>query len=555
MLTDALPFYRRAVPIDVGTIVLPITVLLWLGVQSFERQRLAVATLTAEKLDSAVQSETLAAATSALSDPDRMHPVAKFFFVIENGVVTRPALRAPPPRDGPAAFAEAERLELELHRPDSALVQYQKLAANPAFTPLALSRVARVLSNLGREDGARETWRRLAEDFPDARDLADRPFGIVAAIHAGRTAGLAERIVTGRWELAADQANFFLSILGTPPGTAAYLERFRFAEELSAGFKPGHAVRSGEIEAYRFADHQVIYTSDGADPIIGLLVDPVWSSALRERKTLELGVGDFRQPEKLLYAGALAVVLLVLSAGAFLLWRDVSRQADMSRLRSEFVNGVSHELKTPITLVRLYGETLLRQPLLRDDEQREFYRIITRESARLGRLVDQILSFSRLERGTAAYALTEGDVAPVIAGVVEDYSEWLQQAGFAMTRMIPAETPPIRFDPAAISQAVINLLDNAVKYSGDARDIAVRLDSDATQVRLEVSDWGVGIPKDEHARIFERFYRSPNGSAKGGYGLGLCIVRHIMDAHGGRAEVESEPGHGSTFRLIFPVAS
>jgi two-component system phosphate regulon sensor histidine kinase PhoR len=206
--------------------------------------------------------------------------------------------------------------------------------------------------------------------------------------------------------------------------------------------------------------------------------------------------------------------------------------------------------------VRLYGETLLRQSALRDDERREFYRIITRESARLGRLVDQILSFSRLDRGTSGYNLTEGDLAPVIEGVVDDYAEWLQKAGFIVTRMIPGETPPVRFDPAAISQAVINLLDNAIKYSGDARDIAVRLGSEGRQVSLEISDHGMGVPREDHSRIFERFYRSSNGAGKGGYGLGLFMVRHIMDAHGGRAEVvESEPGRGSTFRLVFPVAS
>lgn len=548
-----MPFYRRAVPIYVGTIVLPITLLLWLGVQSFERQRQAVATLTAEKLEAAVEAETVAAATRALSD--RAEPIAKVFFVIENGVVTRPALHAPPPREAPAGFAEAERLELELRRPDLALGLYQKLVRNPAFSPLALNRVARVLSKLGEEEKARETWRRLAETFPDARDLADRPFGIVAAINAGRTAGLAERIVSGTWELAADQADFFLSTLGRPPGADRYLERFRFAEELSTQFKPPRALRVGEIDSYRFANNRVFYTAGNAGPIVGLLVDPAWTDALRKQKAIELGIGNSRQPEKLLYAGALAVVLLVLSAGAFLLWRDVSRQADISRLRSEFVDGVSHELKTPITLVRLYGETLLRQPALSDGERRDFYRIITRESGRLGRLVDQILSVSRLDHGSGGYDLKAGDIVPVIAGVVDDYSEWLQQAGFVVSRRIPIETPPIRFDAAAISQALINLLDNAVKYSGDARDIGVRLDSRATEVRLEVSDRGVGIPREEHARIFERFYRSPHGAGKGGYGLGLFMVRHIMDAHGGRAEVDSEPGRGSTFRLVFPVAS
>jgi two-component system phosphate regulon sensor histidine kinase PhoR len=112
----------------------------------------------------------------------------------------------------------------------------------------------------------------------------------------------------------------------------------------------------------------------------------------------------------------------------------------------------------------------------------------------------------------------------------------------------------VRFDPAALYQAVINLLDNAVKYSGESREIAVRLDVRADSVAFEVEDRGVGVPASEQKKIFDRFYRVANGSGKGGYGLGLFMVRHIMEAHGGRAEVESEPGRGSRFRLVFPLA-
>jgi two-component system phosphate regulon sensor histidine kinase PhoR len=205
--------------------------------------------------------------------------------------------------------------------------------------------------------------------------------------------------------------------------------------------------------------------------------------------------------------------------------------------------------------VRLYGETLLRHRSLDDDQRTEFDRIITRESARLGRLVDQILTFSRVEQGNERYELAEGDVAPVIAGIVDDYGEWLEQSGFEVTRTIPAETPPVRFDSAAISQAVINLLDNAAKYSGSARTIAIRLEPRDSRVSFEVQDHGVGIAAADQDHIFERFYRAQSGTGEGGYGLGLFMVRHIMEAHGGRAEVDSAPGRGSTFRLIFPIAA
>jgi len=253
-----------------------------------------------------------------------------------------------------------------------------------------------------------------------------------------------------------------------------------------------------------------------------------------------------------IYGGAIALVLVILSAGVGLLLRDIAREARTNRLRSDFVSSVSHELKTPITLIRLYSETLLRPDAFREEDRDGFYSIIVRESERLGRLVDRILTFSRVERGDQVYNLEEGDVAPVIARVVEDYREYLERAGFRLERALAPSAPPVRFDAGALSQAVVNLLDNAVKYSGESREIAVRLGAENGCVTLEVEDHGLGIPAAERERIFGRFYRVPNGSGKGGYGLGLFLVRHIMDAHGGRVDVDSEPGRGSRFRLMFP---
>src|SRR4029077_2360309 len=125
----------------------------------------------------------------------------------------------------------------------------------------------------------------------------------------------------------------------------------------------------------------------------------------------------------------------------------------------------------------------------------------------------------------------------VVARVVEDYREYLERAGFSLQEAVPEDAPFVRFDPAALSQALVNLIDNAVKYSGDSRDIAVRLAASNGSVAIEMEDHGVGIAATEQQKIFERFYRVANGSGKGGYGLGLFLVRHIMDAHGGRAEV------------------
>lgn len=151
---------------------------------------------------------------------------------------------------------------------------------------------------------------------------------------------------------------------------------------------------------------------------------------LRRRLRNDLNVADTGRQAVAFYGGALAVALLVLSAGMVVLLRDLSRDARMNQLRSDFVNGVTHELKTPITIMRLYGETLLRQRDLGEAERRDFYRVIGRESTRLGRMVDQVLTFSRVERGDIQYDMQDGDLAPVVAGIVDDYSDWLEHVGF-----------------------------------------------------------------------------------------------------------------------------
>jgi signal transduction histidine kinase len=543
--------YRRAVLIYIATIVVPTCGLLWLGIQSFERQRQALAALTAERLAAELETRTHEAAESAFAQGNL--PIAQYFFSIEHGLVVRPALHAPPPLPVPREFFEAEHQELDLSQPRVALESYRKLLASHKTESLALSRIARCLVKLGREDEARVVWRRLAVSYPGDRDLSNRPYGIVAAIEAGDTAGLYEKIAAGHWDLAADQAEYFLSRLD-PNRTTPYLDQFRFARELSEQFRPQSPLRENEIYTYAFGARRVFYRADGPDRISGFAANVDWiDHTLRPQVARELGITDTAKRDLGVYGTALALVLMILSAGVILLLRDLSREARTNRLRSDFVSSVSHELKTPITLIRLYSETLLRPSGFPEEERRDFYRIIMRESERLGRLVDQIQTFSRVARGDQTYKFEEGDLAPAIARIVDDYREFLERAGFHVQRALAESAPAVRFDAAALSQAVVNLLDNAVKYSGQSRDIAVRLGVEDGSVIFEVEDHGVGIPAAEQNKIFERFYRVSNGSGKGGYGLGLFLVRHIMEAHGGRAEVESELGRGSRFRLAFPV--
>ena len=149
--------------------------------------------------------------------------------------------------------------------------------------------------------------------------------------------------------------------------------------------------------------------------------------------------------------------------------------------------------------------------------------------------------------------MQEGDLEPVIARTVDLYAQYLQRRGFRIEADLEPHVPTVLFDADAVCEAALNLLDNAAKYSGKSKLIGVRLRSEDNRVIFEAEDHGIGIPAGEQEKIFQRFYRGRAGAEKGGYGLGLFLVKHIMDAHGGKVEFESENGRGSRFRLIFPV--
>jgi signal transduction histidine kinase len=249
-------------------------------------------------------------------------------------------------------------------------------------------------------------------------------------------------------------------------------------------------------------------------------------------------------------AGALlAAILLVL--------RVASREVKLSAMKSDFVSNVSHELRTPLASIRVFGEFLRLGRVTEPDKVREYGEYIETESRRLTRLVNNILDFSRIESGRKAYSFREADLGEVVRSAVDTFAVRVRGAGFTIGLQLPVEPlPPIRVDADAIDQAVCNLLDNAVKYSGDSRVVEVSVAPRDGAVAVAVADRGIGIPRDEQQRIFERFHRVGTGLVHEvrGAGLGLAIVRHVVRAHGGRVEVESEAGRGSTFTIVLPVS-
>jgi signal transduction histidine kinase len=246
---------------------------------------------------------------------------------------------------------------------------------------------------------------------------------------------------------------------------------------------------------------------------------------------------------------------LMLLAGLVLVWANVRRELRLSRLKSDFVANVSHELKTPLALIRLFAETLELGRVPSGEKKHQYYRIIHKESRRLTQLINNILDFSRIEAGRKEYRFVRGDPAAVVRDVVDAYRFQIEQHGFSLSLAVADDLPEMEIDPEALSQALINLLNNAIKYSLNEKAIAVSARRDGDRVLVSVSDRGIGIPKGEQKRIFEKFYRVETSvvHTTKGSGLGLALVQHIAEAHGGRVEVASAPGEGSTFTLSLPV--
>ena len=246
---------------------------------------------------------------------------------------------------------------------------------------------------------------------------------------------------------------------------------------------------------------------------------------------------------------------VMLLAGIGLVWANVRRELRLSRLKSDFVANVSHELKTPLALIRLYAETLELGRVPNQERKGEYYRVINKESRRLTQLINNILDFSRIEAGRKEYRLVPSDIGAVVRDVVESYRFAIEKLGFTLELQLGDDLPELELDPEALSQALINLLNNAIKYSPEQKAITVSVRRELERVLLSVSDRGMGIPRSEHRRIFEKFYRVETSlvHTTKGSGLGLALVQHITEAHGGHVELSSTPGEGSTFTLSLPV--
>lgn len=212
-------------------------------------------------------------------------------------------------------------------------------------------------------------------------------------------------------------------------------------------------------------------------------------------------------------------------------------------------------LKTPLSLLSLFSEILELGRVKNEEKKIEYYRIIRHESLRLNKIIDNILDFSKIEAGRKTYNLADGDMAEVIGNVLSSYRYQIINSGFEVQTNLQPDLPPVLIDRDAMAQAISNLLDNAIKYSGDVKELSITTETVRSELSIEIADHGIGIPRAEQANIFEKFYRVENGLVHDvkGSGLGLSLVKHIVEAHNGTITVESAVGEGSRFTILLPL--
>jgi signal transduction histidine kinase len=515
----------------------------------------------------------------------------------------------PPEPDGlTKTFAEGELFEFVAGQPNEALRTYQALtnSKDASVRAGAWLRVARVLRNAGRRDESASAYRKLAGI---GGSVAGAPADLVAR-HAlcdlsrnpDEALELKNDLRSGRWRLSRGQFEFYWSTAGRisghpepPPAEGSLLaeiasfvwnervnhpdprgretvwirgapvlliwsgtpERRRILVTRPRSFVQMTASDPGVRYAFVDAEGRTLAGSKSASgrSVIRTAAESELPWTLYVSATQPIAEGGLIAQQRFLVLG-LSVMVSFLLLGTYFIGRAIRREAEVLRLQSNFLSTVSHEFRSPITSMRQLSEMLAFNRVSSEERRQVYYETLVKETTRLQRLIEGLLNFGRMEAGARQYQFEELDASTIIERVVSEFEPQIASVGKHIETMSADAPCLIDADPEAISVALRNLLDNAVKYSPDQPTVWVECGLERERVAIRVRDKGLGIAASERKTIFKKFMRGSAAMAANvkGSGVGLAMVRHIVAAHGGEIVVASELGQGSTFTLLFPQA-
>lgn len=273
------------------------------------------------------------------------------------------------------------------------------------------------------------------------------------------------------------------------------------------------------------------------------------------RQPLRIKLADENAIQKIIrkrswiYGGASTLLLVAMLLGIHLILRDIAREKRLVQLRADFISNVTHELKTPLTSIYMFTESLFLGRVKPGTAKNEYLLVILKESERLKRMISNILEFSKMENGKPDYFFTVTNMSALINAVLQEMDYWLEKENFEVSTELD-ESIEMKVDADKLKQAFVNLISNAVKYSGTEKKLDIKLYRNEKQVVFEFRDRGIGISPKQLSRVFEKFYRAEPKEGISGTGLGLTVVKEIVEAHNGTIKVDSQISKGSKFSVI-----
>jgi signal transduction histidine kinase len=514
-----------------------------------------------------------------------------------------------------AELKTAENLEYRSHDLVAAVRAYRAAAETNAMQvrAAALLGLGGVLSKVGELDGALAAYTELGR-LPTVQ-VAGQPAGLVALNarcrsleRAGHTArlrseavGFARTLHAGGWLIDRPTFEHYQDSLqrwGAPEPPREALARTRAAIGLWEAWRDGTlSIRGQRLIRTDSETLLATWTTTASRPVLWLTTSSDLNAALGpvarthklritaydDEDRVLFGEGDVAGPlmtkgetrlpfalrvadldlaavhiqerrRRLLLITSLSIAFVLMIAAAGVLYRTTVREVALARQQADFVSAVSHEFRTPLTSMRHLADLLATRQVSTEERRAHYYRLLTAETERLNRLVESLLSFGRIEAGGYAWRLQPTDVGRVVASVADEF----RHEGGARLRMLYCEVEPdlpaVRADVDALSRAVWNLLDNAIKYSAPDAPVSVTVTRSGSSVSIAVGDRGIGIRPEGFESVFRKFVRgaAAKQAGIGGVGIGLALVNEIVTAHGGSVRLKSEPGHGSTFTLVIP---